>query len=154
MDELKLMNHWGVVKKLSLTDAEFDSWLASLGLAYRERHCDKCGSEMSLTSEETESGEVRKKFRCKAKACRKKIGYRSGTFFEDSKLCAKDIFHLSYFWSLDCSITYEQIAHELRRDDGSTVASHTIVDWMSFFRDICSQYFINNPAWGGESSRD
>ena len=95
MDELKLMNHWGVVKKLSLTDAEFDSWLASLGLAYTEKHFENCSSEMSLTSEKTESGQIGKKFRCNAKACRKKIGYRSGAFFEDAKLGAKDIFHLS-----------------------------------------------------------
>ena len=72
MDELKLMNHWGVVKKQSLADAVFDSWLASLGLAYTEKHLGNCGSGMSLTSEKTESGEIRKKVSLQSKGLWKK----------------------------------------------------------------------------------
>ena len=39
----------------------------------------------------------------------------------------------------------------MRREDSTTLGSHTIVDWMNFFRDICCQYFIDHPAQlGGE----
>jgi len=146
MEELKRMNHLGVGKKLSLTDEEFDLWLGTLGLAYTQRICE-CGGGMTLESlGNSEGGQVNKRFRCKRRECRKKIGYRAGTFFEGARLSAKDIFHLSYFWSLDCSITYEQIAKELLRDDNSTLGPNTIVVWMNFFREVCARYFIDHPA--------
>ena len=80
-------------------------------------------------------------FRC-AK-CQTRRSIRNGTFFQQSHLSLSQTFESMYYWSRqeDCM---EKIMHELEIGTPSTVA-----DWKNFCRDICAQYFINNPMQVG-----
>lgn len=45
------------------------------------------------------------------------------------------------------------IQFQMRRPNGSTLGEHTIVDFKNFFRDMCVQYFIQNPIKIGGPGR-
>jgi hypothetical protein len=61
-------------------------------------------------------------------------------FFSRSHLTLQQILLLMYGWSRDYS--QKDLAHETRIGD---TASHTTVDWCSFFREVCEGYLIDNP---------
>jgi hypothetical protein len=61
-------------------------------------------------------------------------------FFSRSHLTLQQILLLMYGWSRDYS--QKDLAHERRIGD---TASHTTVDWCSFFREVCEGYLIDNP---------
>ena len=58
MDLLKSMNHRGVIKKLELSDDDFDSWLGDFGLVPQRKAC-KCGREMRLEVEKLRDGRAK-----------------------------------------------------------------------------------------------
>ena len=133
----------------NFNDDAFNTWLADLGLLHRRRTCDKvdangveCGSEMIVR---TNLRGVTT-WRCPIRDCKRERGYFIGTFFENSHLSPKEVFLLSFCWSRKTRATYDEIETELRRPDGSTISTRTLVDWMQFFRDVCMEYFVRNPA--------
>lgn len=142
MEQLKGMNFATLLRKLQLPDEEFHAWLEDLKLITRNKVC-VCGTKMRI--DKVKGGKIHKRFRCTKKGCSKKLGYYSGTFFKKAHLSAKEIFELSYFWSLDRTVTYEEIAREMQREGRKTISSKTLVDWMNFFRDVCCEYFLRNP---------
>ena len=64
--------------------------------------------------------------------------------FETSKLKLWQILGITYVWSSQCGrsrgMGYKQVMHEL--EIGSR---KTLTDWNQFCRDVCVQYFQNNP---------
>lgn len=57
---------------------------------------------------------------------------------------------MSYFHARQTH-TQDEVQFDMRRADGSTVGSHTVVDWKNFFRGVSTDYFIRNPmVIGGE----
>ena len=75
---------------------------------------------------------------------RAKIGFLCGTFFEGSHLSTKQIFHLSYLWAQQ----YGKIA-QMEHETG--IGHTSIVDWLNSLKDVCAEYFVQNPIEvGGE----
>ncbi len=87
MDILRGMNKKRLDKWLeSMNDQEFEEWLESVGLLHSQRACPgmngvPCGQMMSKTARKGV-----KLWRCGARGCRKELGYKSGTFFENQNL--------------------------------------------------------------------
>ena len=100
-----------------------------------------CGSEMVI--KKAKEGERYGTWRCNKYNCRKEKSYLAGTFFSGSHIGTKKIFLLTYWWVMK----YGRVVDWMREFD---LATHTITDWRNFCRDVCAQYFENNPiAIGG-----
>ena len=41
-------------------------------------------------------------------------------------------------------LTYEDIAAEVLYERGSKLGSDTLVDYMDYFRNVCTEYFLRN----------
>ncbi|KAH7671583.1 hypothetical protein AAVH_42617 [Aphelenchoides avenae] len=54
------------------------------------------------------------------------------------------IFELSYYWCRN-NVNFAEMAFQTRRWDETTLAEHTWVDWKQFFRDVCAEFFTENP---------
>lgn len=139
MDQLLEINSF---RKLYVTvdgkdEDEFKEWFIQLGLLHRRRLCPHCHREMSWRGPFVKT--LNGAFVCKYRdGCRDtQFGTYVDTFFHNVKIPLKDVFLLSFCWSFN-RLTHEDITRELHRDQGqSTVSSHTIVDWMNFFRYSC-----------------
>nr|CAD2151778.1 unnamed protein product [Meloidogyne enterolobii] len=82
-------------------------------------------------------------WRCTTRNCRAKQGYLCGTFFEGTHLTTKKVFHLSYLWAY-------RLGKYNYMEFPTGISSHSIVDWMSFFSDICAENFVKNEVLIGE----
>jgi hypothetical protein len=76
---------------LSKTEEEFTEWLQSVGLLHKRRLCPGkdgviCEKEMKLVT-----AQGSKKWRCGVKDCRKSVGFRVGTLFENQNLSFKTV---------------------------------------------------------------
>nr|CAD2140813.1 unnamed protein product [Meloidogyne enterolobii] len=141
MEELKNFKPIDLYEKLRLSDNDFDAWLEKLGLLHGKRTCYKCGGRTGINVMKNERYGC---WRCTTRNCREKQGYLCGTFFEGTHLTTKKVFHLSYLWAYRLG-TYDYI------EFATGISRHAIVDWMSFFRDICAENFVKNEILiGGE----
>jgi hypothetical protein len=87
-----------------------------------------CRIQMSLVKRtQTSDG-----FRWKCRLCGTAASIRSDSFFFKE-------------WSRDYS--QKDIAHEANLGAGAT---HTIIDWCSFCREVCEQHFIDHPTVIGD----
>ena len=77
-------------------------------------------------------------WRCPRKGCQKVYSLRHGSYFSGAKIPIEKALQLLHLWSTKTPLG--AMMKELR------VAEHTAVDWYNFARDICAQYFIDNPA--------
>lgn len=102
------------------------------GLLKQEHFC--CGKSVNNQRRQTRrhSGYF---FRCSAKNCRKEISIRKGSFFEKSHLRIGQILMLIFHFT-----QRETQLKSLKRKTGIT-SDETIVDWLSFFREVCAHYF-------------
>ena len=141
MEQLKDFKTSHLHEKLRLNDDELDAWLMQIGLLHGKRTCHKCGGRTTIqTLKDRSYGN----WRCTTKNCRATQGYLCGTFFEGTHLTTKQVFHLSYLWA-HRSGTYDEFEFQ------TNISRHAIVDWMNFFRDVCTEHFIRNPIEiGGE----
>jgi len=60
-------------------------------------------------------------------------------------LSLKDIFQLSYFFCRQTH-TYDEVMFDMQRDNGSTIGSKPINEWMNYYRVVIAQYFVSNPV--------
>jgi transposase-like protein len=115
------------------------AWAKTHGLLPVRKICI-CGNVMS----ESERHDVKDglQWRC-PRPCRRRVGYRVGTFFENSHLSIQAVIDIIYNWAFE-----ELSMKKAKRELGIT--SHTIVDWRHFMRNICAEHFVLNPvALGG-----
>ena len=77
----------------------------------------------------------------------------SATFFKHFKLSLKDVFCLSAYWAKHRRLTYEDIAAEMLRETGSNLGSHTLVDYMDYSRNVCTEHFLRHPPKIGDSGK-
>uniref|UniRef100_A0A914H0A7 Transposase n=1 Tax=Globodera rostochiensis TaxID=31243 RepID=A0A914H0A7_GLORO len=76
------------------------------------------------------------KWRCPSHKS-KKISIRSGSFFENAKFQLRKGLMLGYCWALSLPIhTQVQIVR---------LTEKHVIDWNSFFRDVCSRWLIQQP---------
>ena len=77
-------------------------------------------------------------WRCRS--CKSTRTLRDGTFFSHSRLELQQILDLMLYWSQGVD------SQKFIRRNCKILSSATIVDWRNFMRDLCSEYFIRNPA--------
>ena len=65
-------------------------------------------------------------------------------FFEHSKLSLKDVFCLSACWTKHRRLTYENTATEMLRETGSKLSFQTLVDYMNYFGNVCTEHFLRH----------
>lgn len=127
----------------TLTEDSAIIYAQELGLIKTTQDCI-CGETMKIR--QRNSGKNKGLyFRCPSGMCRKEISIRKNTFFEHSHMSVQVILRLTYkFVRQETNI--ENLKHELEINSDTT-----IVDWLSFLREICMTYFIMNPiVLGGE----
>ncbi|XP_068214527.1 uncharacterized protein [Palaemon carinicauda] len=107
--------------------------------------CSKCniGEVTKKYDGKSRNGENTYFWRCNYHKCRKKIGLKRGSFFERSQLSCQDVFILV------CGFVYKFPQYTIRQTY-KKFASHTLVDWYNFCRDVCSDILlIDNKKIGG-----
>ena len=106
-------------------------WLQSKHLLASSMDCSKCSSQCRL---------VKRKgtlyWRCPRKGCQAVISVRDKSFFANSKLSLQTILKLMYQWTRQTRVT--STASEVK------VSESVAIDWYNFFRDVCSQYFLDH----------
>ena len=95
--------------------------------------CPKCGSICRLVERKGSHA-----WRCPRKGCQAVVSIRDKSFFSGSHLKFEEILALTYWWSQEVPV--KMAMHETGH------ASQTVVDWFNFHRDVCAQYFIDNPV--------
>jgi hypothetical protein len=138
INELQDMNMLQLSEKLLLPDQEFETWMVEMGLLHGRQVCNNCGQDMKLTKNGTNKTWTCNRRTCRVGSSKPKKGYFNGTFFEGTSLPIKKIFHLSYLWTHQYGI---QEDHEFEVG----VSHATCVQWLQYFRDVCAEYFVNNP---------
>ena len=160
MDDLRNMNEPRLYQFLAKRDAEFDEWLKRAGLLARKMKCDQCRGEMTLRA--PKDGRSYGTWRCGkrlggtgtggdhlggvlGKKCGRERGYLQGTFFEGSHLPLMDIFRLSFYFCRQTH-TRELIQFDMEREDGTMPSTHTLADFMEFFREVCFLHYERHPV--------
>ncbi|XP_049824148.1 uncharacterized protein LOC126265732 [Aethina tumida] len=134
IEEIKIENH--CLRDFPESKKEMMEWLARRGLIKNHFTCDVCDIPMSLNKY---SGGI-DGFRWKCRLCTTRKSIRHGSFFANSKLSLLQSMIIIYCWSIE--MPHEDIEREAHLGSNST---HTIVDWCSFWREICEVDLINNP---------
>ena len=77
-------------------------------------------------------------WRCPRYGCQSVISMREGSFFTGSHLKLHEIMEISYWWASETSVskTIQQTGH----------SSRTIVDRYNIHRDVCAQWFLDDPV--------
>lgn len=107
-----------------------------VGLLPRRKIC--CGNELQPIFRETTKTKGWY-FRCPKNNCRKETSLRKGTFFEKSKLSLGKILALTFYFTQN-----EVNIESLMRKTGIS-SCETIVNWLSYCREVCSVWFENHP---------
>src|SRR6185437_16180511 len=111
MDELQNFKLDDLYEKLSLDDENFQDSLAEIGLLHASRTCN-CGSPMKKELD----GHGVLQWRCNRamhRPSRPTLGFKMGTFFEESRLDFKTIFKLSYLWRMNLPLEYAEFETEV-----------------------------------------
>lgn len=98
-----------------------------------------CNNEMTLRQRFNTKNKTAY-FRCTSYNCRKEINVRKNTFFEGSHLRLGQILMIMFNFSRNTTDM-----NELKLKTGIKSYS-TIVDWLSFCREICELWIENHPA--------
>ena len=108
------------------SNEEIIYWLQNKHLLASSKDCSKCSSQCRL---------VKRKgtlyWRCPRKGCQAVISVRDKSFFATSRLSLQTIVKLMQAMT--------SAAHEVNITEG------VAIDWYNFFRDVCGQYFLDNP---------
>ncbi|ETP20067.1 hypothetical protein F441_06123, partial [Phytophthora nicotianae CJ01A1] len=123
-----------VIMAACATEAAAIQWCLKVGLLPRSRDCPSCGEAMRLSP----NG---KRFRCCRSGCRLERTYKKGSFFEGQGLTIQDAVLLLWFWAKREPSTHAQ--------QMTGHSSHTLTDWYSFCRDICSREMLRSPMQVG-----
>jgi hypothetical protein len=95
MDELRGINSRGLFRLLDQSDADFEEWMRDAGLLHRVRTCEHCGGSMSY---KWKAGDLHPTWRCNKGACRKSVGFFSGTFFEGCRCSLLNSYVEQFVW--------------------------------------------------------
>lgn len=109
-------------------------WCMKAGLISPKYTCPKCGENMKLKKKKGSFDGL--EWRCRIE---KEIGgsirhdicrsLRNGSFFSHSHLSLCDILRITRYWFGRCF--HQFVMNEVR------IQNHTVVDWFTFFREIC-----------------
>lgn len=94
-----------------------------------------CCNKRILVSAKKNRNAIQYVFRCTTKTCRKEYSLRANSFFSKSKLSISQILLLIYFFVKN-ETNIESLIRKTKIKDRKT-----IVDWLSFLREICTKYF-------------
>lgn len=118
------------------TEEESITFAQELGLLKRKHIC--CGKEVPLRINKRDKNKGYF-FRCTVKNCRKEVSLRKNSFFEGSHLLISQILTFIYYFVYD-----ETTLKGLKRKCGVT-RDETVVDWLSYCREVCTLYFLKYP---------
>uniref|UniRef100_A0AC35GY06 ISXO2-like transposase domain-containing protein n=1 Tax=Panagrolaimus sp. PS1159 TaxID=55785 RepID=A0AC35GY06_9BILA len=141
MDELRNLTNRSFYNLLNKSDEELEQWLIDKRLLPGDSCTCECGGTMNKRNR----GAKGVTYRCTSKNCRKEKGRRKGTFFERSNLSYDQILELSYLFAND-EASVKNVLRNLTKSDGKVISNRTITDWKNFFRDLCQNYFVQNPV--------
>ncbi|XP_049826233.1 uncharacterized protein LOC126266348 [Aethina tumida] len=110
-------------------------WCVRRGILKNRSICANCNQAMSFIKKKCTDGYI---WRCKG--CGKSSSIRSGSFFSNSNLSVEKMLKIIYCWAFD-------MPHEVvKREVGlGMAATHTMVDWSMFCRELCEQHLVGNP---------
>lgn len=113
------------------SEEEAVRYLQKRNLLHNSRFCEN-GHSMSLSFGE------RIRWRCSLRTCRKEVGLRKGSWFENSKLPLRVFIIFTYAWTKEYT-TIKFCEEELE------LSSHSVVDWKNFLREVCAASLLGNP---------
>ena len=138
--ELNSINMMSIGRRFEENTEATIAWCRGFGFLAASCVCPMCNVDCyeAVYGRDIEG----KIWRCRR--CKKTINIRKGSFFEKSKLRLWQIIDLTYMWSTNCGRgrrpSVETIMKELKISSNKSV-----VDWNQFCRDVCVEYFANNP---------
>ena len=136
--------------KYNLEDAI--RWCRAHGLLAESMNCSVCGVPCTQQVKNNTIDQVI--WRCPAKRCKRTFSIRKSSFFEQAHLHLWQVLGLTYIWSRGAGKSGGFSISDIRQEL-SIVSDHAIVDWNQFCRDICVDYFLNNPdPIGGPGCRN
>lgn len=93
--------------------------------------CDQSMTEIKCTTSKDQYI-----YRCPRHKGRK-VSIRSDSFLENHNISLQEFLHLIYFWSYETSViaSVEMIG----------LSEKTVIQWYSYFRDICSHHLVRHP---------
>ena len=119
-------------------------WLEQRRLIKNSIHCDTCQRQFGLNVyQDATDG-----YRWYYKGCKQWRSVRERSFFSQSRLTLQKLICYIYGWSRNMS--HSDIQHEACIND----ASHTLVDWGNFCRDVCEVYLETNSTIIGGVNAD
>lgn len=148
----------GVCVKCSLTlfdlfkiisdDKKLFEYICNHSLIKNEITCPKCQNKVNLHDSYMFRCQkvviVRGNKKVKRVRCQFKKSAFSGTFFSNAKITPGQVLELAY-WFLLNENTQETIQQQVN------IAHTTLVDWFSFFREVCLHYCeTNSEILGGD----
>ena len=116
-------------------------FLQQQGLLAPGRFCEKCQKNMHLLN--TSFCIDGKMWRCSK--CKAKVSIRRGSFFEKSHLQLWQIFAFTNLWSASCGSARGLRNTEIQ-SNLEIGSPRIVVDWNAFCRDVCIDYFVENPV--------
>ncbi|XP_065650302.1 uncharacterized protein LOC136078459 [Hydra vulgaris] len=117
-------------------------WCRTHGLLAESMSCSVCGVPCTQQAKNNAIDQVI--WRCPVKRCKRTFSIRKGSFFEKSHLHLWQVLGLTYVWSRGAGKSRGFSVSDLTQEL-NVASDHTIVDWNQFCRDICVEYFLNNP---------
>lgn len=110
---------------------------ASVGLIPNRSFCSSCERDRILYK----NGAKGDGFAWKCPVCKKGGLPRMGSFLQRSHLTIKQILVILLSWSMEMP--------QIKIKQEASVSNHTIVDWMSFIREVCEQDMLDHPIMLG-----
>lgn len=117
------------------------TWCRRYGLLAMDMVCPNCGAPCHEKVRNRAIDNVT--WRCSDNNCRKVVSIREGSFFEMSHLELRQVIGLSYEWTSSVGSARGLSQVNIGKELG--IASHTVVDWKQFLRDVAVFYFTNHP---------
>jgi transposase-like protein len=109
-------------------------WLARRRLLVNVFNCAHCGEASTLNVYQQHVDG----YRWKCNPCNSTASIKTESWFARSHVSLQKLVQMMYFWSSEMPM------HLVKREIG--VSEHTCIDWFNFYRDICSQWVVNNFA--------
>ena len=116
-----------------LDEATIITWLQQKNLLKTSMTCSKCSSQCRF---------IPKKgiffWRCPMKGCQAVKSVRDGSFFSMSRLPLCTLLKFMYWWAVQDKVS------KAVKECG--ISKRVVVNWYNFCRDVCRQYFLDNPV--------
>ena len=110
-------------------------WLARHRLVRNSFLCADCNAEFRLNKRESGIDD----YRWQCSGCKKQRSVREGSFFSRSHLPLESIIIIMYGFARD-------FPQNIIAIEAGGLSGNTVVDWMSFCRDVCEQWLEDNSV--------